>query len=248
MNQHSIRTKPLRDIRYFESTEAVLSAGATPMPQYASALFDLPKEAIAFGQRIGRKCEEWRVSIGSADHLYICLTPALPEGTLRPTDYAVEPWHRFVLCGLERGFNERGAREKLQAVSDATFDALTALAQAGADRLASLQRQVADQGDALRVTLRTKETKKYRIAVEQTIPVHPAPSPVIVRMEEIATSRMVEVQVAEVRFHDEAPSLVDRLAIVDEVLTIHPRRSFRAEQILQEYSLPLRVNLRDHLG
>ena len=241
------RTKPVRDIRYFESTGAVLGAGA-PMPRYASELVDLPKEAIALGQRIGRKCEELGVSIGSADHLYVCFTPALPAGAVRPTDYAVEPWHQFVLCGVGRGFDEQGRGEKLQAVSNATFDAIAALAQTGADRLALLQKQVADQGEALRVTLRTKATRKYRISVEQTVPVHPSPSPVIARIEEISTARVAEVQVAQVRFHDDAPSLVDRLAIVGEVLTIHPRKSFRAEQILQDFELPLRVDLRRHFG
>lgn len=246
MNKRSKRPKPLRDIRYFESVGA-LQPGAS-MPSYASELFDLPKEAIALGQRIGRKCEEIGVSIGSADHLYICFTPSLPEGTLNPTDYAMEPWHRFILCGLGRDFNERGLEERLQIVCGATFDSIAALAEGGADELDWLQRDVIAKGDALRVTLRTKETKKYRVTVEQTVPVHPSPSSVFVRVEEIATSQVVEVQVAEVPFHDDAPSLVDRLTIVDEVLMIHPRKSFRAELITQDYELPLQVNLRGRFG
>jgi hypothetical protein len=149
---------------------------------------------------------------------------------------------------LGRGFNERGLPERLRAVCGATFDSIAALAEAGADQLASLQGDVVAKGDALRVTLRTKETKKYRVTVEQTVPVHPSPSPVFVRVEEIATSQVVEVQVAEVRFHDDAPSLVGRLAIVDEVLTIHPRKSFRAELVTRDNELPLRVNLRGRFG
>jgi hypothetical protein len=242
MNERSRQPKPLRDIRYFESAE-VPPAGA-PMPRYASELFKLPKEAVALGQRVARKCEELGVSIGSADHLYVCFTPSLEEGALSFTDHAVEPWHRFVLCGLDRGFNERSAQEQLQAVCGATFDAIAALAQAGADQLPSLQRDVVAKGDALRVTLRTKQTKKYRVAVEQTVLVPPSPSQVFVRVEEIGTSKVLEVQVAEVRFHDDAPALVDRLAIVDEVLVIHPRKSFRAELVQRKYEVPLRVSLR----
>jgi|GEM_PF-1871669 len=243
VTKRSSQLKPLRDIRYFESAE-VPHVGAS-MPRYASELFKLAKEAVALGQRIARKCEELGVSIGSADHLYVCFTPSLEEGAVAFTDYAVEPWHRYVLCGLDRGFNERSAREQLQAVCDATFEAVAALAQAGADQLPSLQRDVVAKGDALRVTLRTKQTKKYRITVEQTVPVHPSPSQVFARVEELATSKVVEFEVAAVPFHDDAPALVDRLAIVDEVLVIHPRKSFRAELVTRQYDLPLRISLRE---
>jgi len=245
VNERSKHMKPLRDIRYFESTDGLLSGA---MPSYASKVFDLPKEVVALGQRIARKCEEIGVSVGRADHLYVCFTPSVQEGALGHTDYAVEPWHRFILCGLECSFNDRPPAEKLQAVCSATFNAIAALAEAGAERLGWLREEVIAQGTALRVTLRKKETKKYRVVVEQTVAVFPSPSQVFARIEDVATSQVLEVQVAEVRFHDDAPSLVDRLAIVDEVLVIHPRKSFRANLVARDYDLPLRVDLRGRLG
>lgn len=237
------RDKPLRDVRYFESPEHLRTG--SPMPGYAGELFKLPKDVFALGQRIGRKCEELGVSIGDADHLYVCLTPCIPEASLLHTDYALERWHRFVMVGLASDYSDRPPGEQLSVVQSATFGAIAALATRGVELLSPLQQEMASKGNALRVTLRTKETKKYRIRVEQDIPVHPTPSRVFARIEELATSRALEVQVAQVRFHDDAPSLVDRLSIVDEVLTIHPRKSFRAELIGRDHELPLKVSLRE---
>lgn len=218
------------------------------MPKYAGEVFDLPNEAVALGQRIGRKCEEIGVSIGSASHLYLCFTPGLPNGELRLTEYAVEPWHRFILSGLDQSFNRLTVSERTRTVCDATFEAIGALAEAGAQLLPQLRTDVSTQGEALRVTIRTKETRRYHIAVEQTVPVHPNPSHIIARIESRVTSKRLEVRVAEVPFHDDGPSLVDRIAVVDEVLVIYPRRSFRASLITREHELPLRVNLREHFG
>ncbi len=237
------RAKPLRDVRYFESPEHLRPG--SPMPGYAGELFKLPKDAIALGQRIGRKCEELGISIGDADHLYVCLTPCIPEASLLHTDYALERWHRFVMVGLASNYSDRPVGEQLSVVQSATFGAIAALATRGVELLPLLQQEMTSKGSALRVTLRTKETKKYRIRVEQDIPVHPTPSRVFARIEELATSRALEVQVAQVRFHDDVPSLVDRLSLVDEVLTIHPRKSFRAELIGRDYELPLKVSLRE---
>lgn len=48
------------------------------------------------------------------------------------------------------------------------------------------------------------------------------------------------------RFWAEKPRLPgSRLSLVDEVLTIHPRKSFRAELIGRDYELPLKVSLRE---
>ena len=232
----------LRDIRYFESADCLRLD--SPMPGYAGKLFELPKEAVALGQRIGRKCEELGISIGNADHLYVCFTPSIEEGSLQHTGYALERWHKFVMVGLANSYNRLPPDDQLSKVIDATFGAIETLAVSRAEALAALRQEIVSKGSALRVTLRTKQTKKYRVSVEQDVPVHPTPSRVIARIEELGTLRVLEVQVAEVRFHDDAPGLVDRLSIVDDMLTIHPRKSFRASLVGRDYELPLKVDLR----
>ena len=239
--------KPLRDIRYLESIDPPQLEH--PMPGYASKLYDFPRACVALGQRVGMKCEELGMSIGHADHLYLCFTPSLPDGEVRVTEYATEHWHRFVLCGMDLVvFNSLPDERKVAAVTEATFSALHMLAPTEAPALEVLRHSVESEGEALRVCLKVKATKQYRVRVEQTVPVHPQPAEVFVEVTNLKTQRSKMVRVAEVKFYDDAPSLVDRIAIIDHKLTIHPRKSFRASLIAADYQVPIQLGLADLSG
>jgi len=250
MSTAAPKPKPLRDIRYFESAEPPAFGGG--FPGYTGKLFQLPKSAIALGQRIGMKCGELGVSVGRANHLYLCFTPALAEGEFARTDYGIETWHRFALHGLHENFNALPDGEKLARVSEATFRALADLSgpmDAGAPAagmahaLATVRAGIEAQGEALRLVIKRKETRRYAVRVEQTVPVHPQRTPVFLVITDLVSGVTKDAQVAEVRFYDEAPSLVDRIAIVGDVLTIHPRKSFRAELVTKPYKVPIEVDL-----
>lgn len=235
------KPKPLRDIRYFENN--VAPQRTEPMPGYASKLYDFPRACIALGQRVGMKCEELGVSIGRADHLYLCLTPSLPEGTVETTEYAMESWHRFALYGMDLAFNALSEEKKLAKVTEATFATLRVLAADQERVLEMLRHSVESQGEALRVCLKVKATKQYHVRVEQTVPVHPQPAEVFVEVTHLKTQRSKSVKVAEVAHYDDAPSLVDRIAIIGDELTVHPRKSFRASLVTKDYQVPIQLSL-----
>lgn len=249
MSAATPKPKPLRDIRYFESLER--PSFGQPMPGYAGKLFQFPKSITALGQRIGMKCEELGLSIGRADHLYLCFTPALADDAFAPTDYAIETWHRYALHGLHGDFNALPDQDKLARVSEATFRVLAGMilpaegdqAQDSARALAAVRAGMETQGEALRIVIKEKATKRYAVRVEQTVPVHPRRVPVFVIVTDLANGVTKEAQVADVRFYDEAPSLVDRIAIVKDVLTIHPRKSFRAQLVTRPYKVPVELDL-----
>ena len=237
-------SKPLRDIRYFESIDPPQLDQS--MPSYASKLYSFPRACVALGQRVGMKCEELGISIGHADHLYLCFTPSLPDGAT--TEYATERWHRFVLYGMDLAFNSLPDERKLAAVTEATFSALHRLASTEAPALEVLRHSIESEGEALRVCLKVKATKQYRVRVEQTVPVHPQLAEVFVEVTNLRTQHSKTVKVAEVKFYDDAPSLVDRIAIVDHKLTIHPRKSFRASLITADYQVPIQLGLAELSG
>jgi len=231
----------LRDVRYFESLAVPVEGD--PMPQYTSELFAVPAEATALGLRIARKCEELKVSIGRASHLYLCFTPSIATGEVLPTDYAVDPWHRFVLYGLAPTFNDLPKREKLEVIRNATFECLVLISPEHGSAIAEVRALLERFGDALRICLRRKQTKRYFISVEQTVPVHPKPTAIFLTVTELTTQQTREVALGATSSSDDAPYLVDRLAIVGNLLTIHPRKSFRAQLTSGEYDVPFRVNL-----
>lgn len=237
----SPKPKKLHDIRYFESVEPPRLGKS--MPGYASDLYSFPMGAVALGHRIGMKANELGISIGQADHLYVCFTPSTPDGSVETTEYAVEPWHRFVVCGLSPNFNSLTEEGKLAKVTDATFKALHLLAPEAGTPIESLREAVESEGEGLRVKIKCKETKKFLIRVEQTVPGHPRHAEVFVHVTNLQKQLSKEAKVAEVRFYDEARSLVDRIAIKADKLTIHPRKSFRASLITTDYDIPVQLDL-----
>lgn len=237
----SPKPKPLRDVRYFEAAEPPRLGKS--MPGYPSELYSFPTAAVALGQRVGMKCRELGISIGQADHLYVCFSPSKSAGSVELTEYAVEPWHRFVLCGLSSDFNMLTEEVKLAMVTEATFNALHLLAPDAASEVDSLRQMIDSEGEALRVKIKCKETKKYFIRVEQNVPVRPRHAEVFVHVTNLQKQLSKEAKVAEVRVYDEAPSLVDRIAITGDKLTIHPRKSFRASVIADDYAVPIQLDL-----
>lgn len=235
------KPKPLRDVRYFESLES-LSLGQS-MPGYASELYSFPNEAVALGWRIGMKCEELGVSIGQADHLYVCFTPALPVATVELTEFTREPWHRFVACGLPLDFNALTNEEKVDALTALTFKALHLLAPDATALLNSLIQAIRSEGEALRVKIKCKETKEFFVRVEQNVPARPRHAEVFVHVTNKIRQISTERKVAELRFYDDASSLVDRIVISGSQLTIHPRKSFRASLITTNYNVPIQLDL-----
>lgn len=237
----SPKPKPLRDVRYFESVEP-LRLGQS-MPDYASELYAVPTEAVAVGRRIAMKCEELGISIGRADHLYVCFTPSLPDTTIDLTQYTRDPWHRFVVCGLSYDFNTLTDEKRREAVTDLTFKALHLLAPNATTALDSLSHMIKSEGESLRVQMKCKETKDFLIHVEQNIAAAPRYSEIFVRVTNRQKKLTKEMKVAQVRFYDEASSLVDRISIKNNHLTIHPRKSFRASLITADYHVPIQVDL-----
>lgn len=237
----SSKPKPLRDVRYFESDEPPRPGES--MPGYTSELYSFPKGAVALGQRIGMKCEELGISIGRADHLYVCVTPSLPATTIELSEYTREPWHRFVVCGLSYDFNTLTDERRLEAVTDLTFKALHLLVPDATAALDSLSQMIKSEGEALRVQIKYKETQKLLIHVEQNVAVHPRHTEIFVRVTNRQKQLTKETKVAEVRFYDEASSLVDRISITNNLLTIHPRKSFRASLITANHHVPIQLDL-----
>jgi hypothetical protein len=168
--------------------------------------------------------------------------------TLELTEYAAETWHRFILCGLEPDFNARSEAERLSIVTAATFEALGMLSPQFAPALRAARREIETLGESLRLTVKRKETTKYKLSIEQTVPVHPRAAEVFLRITQLSSGIERDIKIGEVAFYDHVSSLVDRIAIVKDVLTVHPRKSFHAT-IVNAMSSPLsQVNLLEQFG
>jgi hypothetical protein len=231
----------LRDICYFESS-TILAPG-DPFPDYAKELYPLGPGAVAVGQRIACKCAELSVSIGNASHLYICLTPALQDGQVLQVDFAFEKWHLLVMYGVGSEFNSLPPHTKIEQIREGTFAILHEIAPSSRQKIEEAHSSVCAGGEDLRIVVLTKRTKTYAASVSHTVPVHPAPARVFLAVTKVNSGQTKEVELAQVKYHDEVAFLADRIAIVGSVITVHPRKSSRASLITHEYPVPLQANL-----
>jgi hypothetical protein len=233
----------LRDIRYFESS-FILGTDEESSPDYAGKTLKVGKAAIALGQRIACKCEELGVTIDKGSHLYVCLTPALAENKVLPVDFADEKWQRYVMYGLNAAkFNKLSPRERLAQLREATFRILHKIAPASRKQLQWAYSSIRDQGEKLRIVVRTLRTRKFLATVSHTVPVFPAPSKIVLSVTDLQRNQTKEVLLAKTKYYDEAVFMVDRMVIVGGVVTVHPRKSFRAQLHTRGYELPLRADL-----
>jgi hypothetical protein len=222
------RQRPLHDVRYFEGDDP-----STALPPYAGKSVKLPKSMIAFGQRLGRLAEQRGVSIGRASHLYLCFNTSLAARSVarvRPP-LPMWPWFDVVDYGLRKGFNSLKEQSRIKLAQDATFAVLEAVTVSGKEALPGLKRDLVGGGEALRVAVREKVTKQYRVRIEQTVPVHPRRAEVFARIVACASGVEVVVKLGESLFYDEVPTLVGAITTSGDVLRVRPRQSFRASVV-----------------
>jgi hypothetical protein len=213
---------PLRDIRYFEC-EALPDGGAPD--DYAGTRYHVSGSLVAWAKRLAALCRWHGVSIGQGHHLYICFCAALREGDVRPIDDRLEPWQRYVLCGLPTAFNRLDEGARAQCVRRATVESLMALAPESGAVLDKLVAIVNRSGDALELPLMEKATRQYQIVIGHTIPPWPERAEVWLTLTERATGRSGRCKLIETQFDDEPGFLVGRVAVIAGNVVIHPKSS-----------------------
>jgi hypothetical protein len=225
---------PLRDIRYFESPGELGKGGSS---DHAGTLYHITPAMDAWARRLAALCRQRQVSIGRPHHLYICFSSALREGEVRPTDFQLETWQRYVECGLPARFNTLSEEGRAERVHRATVESLAALAPKNRRLIEDLAALVDRSGDGLELMLLEKETRKYWIVIAHTIPPWPNPSELWMTIEERATGRSGRCKLIETKFEDEALFLAGKLSLVEGDAVVQPRASFDGTYYARQYNV-----------
>lgn len=145
--------KRLKDIRYFVGAE-VPGPGRSPPSQGEP----LPRQAHRLGQRIACLLEAEGLSLADYDHLYVVLTRALPPGRVEVAGFRLEPWFRYVACGIGDDFGQWPEPQRLRYIEEATFDCLATLVPGSRGLIRDAQARSRKEGARLRVLRARKET------------------------------------------------------------------------------------------
>lgn len=108
--------KLIADIRFFES-ETV----DTTNPPYIGEMYKIDYKVLAaVAERFILRLREKRISLPDFDHIYVCVSPSLNNGTVEFSNREVDrysPFYRFVNAGLcDTDFNLLSESKKIQTL------------------------------------------------------------------------------------------------------------------------------------
>lgn len=234
------RDRMLNDIRYFESPS--LPSHELPTPRYMGDFFVQPASSVAFGQLIGGKCLEAKLTIRGGSALYILFTPAIAQGEMQRLAYTTEAWQTWLAYGLNESFNKLGPQEQSSLVRTATFAALRFLAPDFLAGLQDMEDKYRQQGSLLRVRYAEKVARGYSFVVAGEVrPLHET-SRLWLEVTDLANGRHAELCLVSLENWNDGPFLAQKITTSKEGVAIHPYTSAQANYYTKKYRTPLHVS------
>jgi len=241
----SPRKKPIKDIRFFE--RAVEDDFGNPMPVYVGTLYPVVdwSEVGVLGDRYALKLAERGFRTRGYDHVYVALTPLIPEGEVRIGDRQLEPWCLYVDVGLPlESWPQDRAEEQNRCLARMATRALEYLcAVHGLDGtvLPGTEVELLEQGAALEITRLVKETAAYTVRVTYQVLPARTPSPVFLEYQDHRSGRSGKIELMRVKNLEDVFALVASASVSGGVITLKPRTSFRAGLSTRHYPTPIQV-------
>lgn len=233
----SVKPRPLKDIRYYESIE--VPGPGRSLPSSTNELLGIPKTAHRIGQRIACMLNTEGYSLGTYDHVYVAFTPVLPARKIVPTGFGVEWWQRYVACGVTQNFKSLPEEEKLRFIESATFEVLSTLQPGQSALLDRVRDQLKNFGARTRILRAAKDTKDYRIEVWFDVPPWRETAYLYVTARNNASGEITESSPFPLRDYEDAFSLVSSLTFTKGTLRLNPRKSFCAGLSTKNYQIPI---------
>jgi hypothetical protein len=212
----------LEDIRYFEC-EGLVDDGS--YHHYAEKLFHVPKLASARANRLATLCCREKVSITKRS-LYLCFTPALPEGIVCPTDFRTEVWQRYVMYGLPLSFNQCNEESRVKRVWLATIESLRVIASAEQVKAIEEAASIVDAGgEDLQFSLASVKTKYYLAELAYTMPTWPSMARLLLTLTDRFSLVKSTCVLFESKLNYECGFLGGKVKIVDGNVIVSPKAS-----------------------
>ena len=182
-------------------------------------------------------------SVGSYDHVYVAFTPALPERKVVPTEFGLEWWQRYVACGISTTFKSLPEKEKLEFIESATFDVLRTLQTEEGALLDNVHDRVKKFGARTRILRASKDTKDYLFEVWFDVPPWQETAYLYITARNKASGEITEATPLPLRDYEHAFPLVSSITFTKGILTLNPRKSFRASLSTNNYQTPIQFNV-----
>ncbi|BFM43745.1 hypothetical protein CFS9_23860 [Flavobacterium sp. CFS9] len=234
----------LKDIRFYESEKENIAGQS--IPRDPGKLFVPTKDTNFIGQRIARKLNELKFTYGEFDHIYINLTTVLKENEIIVSNRNVDKTIKYIDFGINT--------EKLQSLSDSeknsliksiTFQVLRKISNGLNLVLIDQTEKLIDELDTeIKIHFKTKETKSFKIDIYYQIEVKEIGTMAVIEYRDKKTNFYGSISY-KLQFYEDIYTLIDTISYTKGLITLKPKKSFRADIYNKRYETPIQLELKD---
>ena len=241
INTHLImKDKILKDIRYYESDKPNIEG--LSMPGSLGRIFTPTKETNYIGQRIARKLNELKYSLGACDHVYINLTTVLNEGQIETSNRNINKAIKYIDFGVNQSkFNALTDEQKNDFLQSSTIDIFRTISNDNnLMPVNETARQLLLFGTEMTIHYKTKETQSYHIDIYYQIAPKNSYTKAIVEYQDKKINARYRATF-RLQFYDDIYPLVDTITVKDDTIILNPKKSFRADLYNERYKTPIEL-------
>ncbi|NGZ77671.1 hypothetical protein [Saccharibacillus alkalitolerans] len=238
-----MKDKKIADIRLFEQ-----ETGSGRLPDNIGKLYATRNRVNDLSARMARILRTKGFLTGDFDHLYVVLTPELPQGEVRGPKPSPMKRIRFYEAGLPpEPFNGRSREEQETELLGLLAAVLKRIA-GGAEQLRIVEetyRLLRERGSEAEIDHLNKETRQYRVSVSYQIrPLGRKSTAIIEYIDRLngVTRRNV---FQELNRYEDIYFLAGSMTVKNGLIVISPRTSDTAKFHIRSYRTPIEIALND---
>lgn len=240
-----MKYRTIKDIRIYESDTQ--NGNGNGLPKQLGTLFLPSNETVFIAQRIARKLNEYQVSFGAFDHIYINLTTVLCEGKIEVSGRKVDERIRYVDVGLElERVKSLSDTEKDSFITETIFRVLKQLCSI--ENLALLEmveKLINEWGSEITIHYKRKETIGYTIDIYYQISSASNGTQAIIEYTNRRNNTHFSVNY-KLHFYEDIYFLIDTVQVINGKIIMKPKRTFIASMNNQNYRIPIELKLHGH--
>jgi hypothetical protein len=233
----------IRDIRFYELRPENYSG------QFDGTLghvYESTPDIKHIGQRIARKLNELNFVSGIFDHVYVYLSPTLPDNEMKLQETELDERLKSVHYGVKPSvFNSLSESAKDKWAKEAAFKILYLLFHSDnlkTKTISEVETLINKYNQEIEIFYKTKETNAYKVDLNYQIKPNGNPSKILLtyldKKENVKRHGKVDLI-----HHEDIYSLVDTISVKDNAIILNPKKSNIADLLAEKYKTPLTIDI-----
>jgi hypothetical protein len=234
----------IRDIRFYELRPENYSGQFDGTLGHA---YKTTTDIKYIGQRIARKLNELNFASGMFDHVYIYLSPTLADNEIKIQETEMDERLKSVHYGIKPSvFNSLSESDKDKWAKEAAFRVLYLLFHTDNSMtkiISEVEALINKYNQEIEIFYKMKETNAYKVDLNYQINPNGNPSRLLITFldKKENTKRHGSINLNS---YEDIYSLVDTIAVKDNIIIFNPKKSNIAEILGEKYyKTPLTLNV-----